>query len=144
MSATEQILSSLKEAGHRMTNARKAVVAAFGEGCNPLSAQDVHATLQKKGLTTNVTTVYRELQFLADQDVVHTVQFEDGIQRYELSHDGHHHHHLVCVACKDVKEVSVDHEALSGVERAIGKKTGFSVLRHSLEFYGKCADCAKR
>ncbi len=140
MSSTETILAKLKQAGFRMTSARKAIVEMFGTGCNPLSAQDVHARLKTKGFATNVTTVYRELQFLADQSVLHTVQFEDGVQRYEQIHEGHHHHHIVCVECKDVQEVSVEKD-LQETERAISKKKDFSILRHSLEFYGLCRKC---
>ncbi len=140
MSSTETILAKLKEGGFRITSARKAIVEMFGTGCNPLSAQDVHERLKKKGFATNVTTVYRELQFLADQSVLHTVQFEDGVQRYEQIHEGHHHHHLVCVECKDVQEVSVEKD-LQETERAIAKKNDFSILRHSLEFYGLCRKC---
>lgn len=140
MSSSEHVLALLKGKGYRMTSARKAIVEIFGGRCNPLSAQDVHEKLKKKGLATNVTTVYRELQFLADEKILHTVQFDDGVQRYEPSHEGHHHHHLVCVECKTVQEVAVEND-LQDTERAITKKNDFSILRHSLEFYGLCRKC---
>lgn len=140
MSSADTVLSSLKEKGFRMTSARKAIVEMFSGKCNPLSAQEVHEKLKKKGLATNVTTVYRELQFLVEQSVMHTVQFDDGVQRYEMMHEGHHHHHLVCVDCKEVTEVSVEKD-LQDTERVIAKKNDFSIIRHSLEFYGRCRKC---
>jgi Fur family transcriptional regulator, ferric uptake regulator len=133
------ILERLKADGHRLTAARRAIVELFQEGCNPQSAQDIQMALAKKRLSPNITTVYRELQFLADQGVLRTVQFEDGVQRYEAAH-AHHHHHLVCVNCKTVQEVHAEHD-LETMERDIGKTKGFTVLRHTLEFYGICRKC---
>jgi Fur family ferric uptake transcriptional regulator len=140
MQQSDVILQKLKADGHRLTAARRAIVEAFAADCNPLSAQDLQANLAKKGLSPNLTTVYRELQFLAERAILRTVQFEDGVQRYEAAH-GHHHHHLVCVKCSDVQEIHADHE-LEKIEKSLGAQKGFTVLRHSLEFYGYCRKCA--
>jgi Fur family transcriptional regulator, ferric uptake regulator len=132
-------LEHLKADGHRLTAARRAIVELFQGDCNPQSAQDVQATLMKSGLSPNLTTVYRELQFLADVGILRTVQFEDGVQRYEAAH-AHHHHHLVCVQCKDVQEVHAERD-LESLESDIATHKGFKVLRHTLEFYGLCKKC---
>ncbi len=123
-----------------MTTARRAIVEAFGHDCNPLSAQEVHAMLRGQKVAANVTTVYRELQFLADQEILRAVQFEDGVQRFEFAEAGHHHHHLICLKCSEVEDVHVEDD-LEDMERAISKQKQFTVLRHSLEFYGHCKRC---
>jgi Fe2+ or Zn2+ uptake regulation protein len=35
----------------------------------------------------------------------------------------------------------VDSCPVEKVEQAIGKRYGFTDVRHSLEFFGKCAEC---
>lgn len=141
-SATNAVLEHLRAKGYRITVARRHILGLFGDRCEPLSAQDVHTKLQKKGITANQTTAYRELAFLAEQGILRTVQLHDGVLRYELA-SAPHHHHVICVDCKTVQEIHADHD-LSAMERAIGKKTGFSVLHHALEFFGRCAGCTKR
>jgi Fur family transcriptional regulator, ferric uptake regulator len=136
----DEVLQRLKTKGYRLTAARRAIVEAFTGSCNPQSAQEVHAALAKGGLKTNLTTVYRELQFLTDEGIVRPVQFEDGVQRFEAAHEGHHHHHVVCIECKDIQEIHLEPE-LKDVERDIQRSKGFTILRHTLEFYGLCKKC---
>ncbi len=133
------ILSNLSNGGHRITSARRAVTELMSKQTKPLSALDVHQLLEKKNISMNATTVYRELQFLTEQKILKTVQFHDGVQRYELS-TLPHHHHLVCLSCNTVEDIEMNHE-LSSVEQTIAKTKKFAVERHSLEFYGQCAKC---
>ncbi len=139
MTVASEFIGQLKERGHRITAARKSIVELLTKNTKPLGALDVHRLLSKK-ISINPTTVYRELQFLAEEGLLSTVQFHDGVQRYE-SASLPHHHHLVCLSCNEVEDVHVDHE-LSAVERTIEKTKRFTVERHSLEFYGKCGKCA--
>lgn len=134
------VLDSLKKGGFRLTEARKAIVAAAIGAAAPVSAQDVAAALKKRAVAANVTTVYRELEFLREQGILVPVSFADGVQRYESAALGHHHH-LICVECKKVEDVVVPHEQVHAAEKTIEKERGFSVLRHALEFYGRCVKC---
>lgn len=133
------ILSALKQAGHRLTTARKALVRALLAAKTPLGATEMHAVLHKKGLATNKVTVYRELAFLEEQGVAHAVTFKDGTRRYEIAPDDHRHH-LICTSCASVQDVAMDHD-LDQVEQKIRTEKSFTVQSHSLEFYGLCGKC---
>lgn len=139
MSTTTSFIDRLRADGHRITEARKAVLDLLTKNTKPLGAQEIHALLEKKKATCNVTTAYRELQFLAEQGIVKTVQFQDGVQRYELA-SLPHHHHLICTECKTVEDVHMEHD-LHTVEKNISRSTGFSIREHALEFYGICKRC---
>jgi Fe2+ or Zn2+ uptake regulation protein len=136
----DQMIDLLKERGFRMTNARKHIVAMFDTDCEPMSALDVQRRLKKKKIDANQTTVYRELAFLEEQGLLQSVSFHDGVQRYELA-SLPHHHHMVCMKCKAVEDVTMEDE-LHAIEKKIAKKKQFTILRHSLEFYGFCKKCA--
>ena len=123
-----------------MTTARAAIVDVVLSAHAPVGAKDVLATLRAQKVRADVTTVYRELEFLREQGVLSTVTFDDGVQRYESSDLGHHHH-LVCTACKRIQDVVVPHEQLHIAEREILRTHRFSVLQHSLDFYGHCDRC---
>lgn len=133
-------IDALKKAGHRMTAARTAIVDIVLSAGTPLSAQDVSAALAKRAVSANVTTVYRELEFLRERGICAPVTLADGVQRYESAALGHHHH-LVCVGCNAIKDVELPHEELHAAEKRIERSHGFTIVRHALEFYGRCGKC---
>ncbi len=104
----------------------------------PWSAPELLGALQGKRKSLNKTTVYRALEALAADGRLSTVEFGDGVRRYELGDT--HHHHVVCTSCGTVADVEID-EDLERQERAAAKKTGFMIRRHALEFFGLCPNC---
>lgn len=104
----------------------------------PLAAPEILQALEKKKLAVNKTTVYRELDFLLEQDIAQEVEFGDKKKRYEISDK--HHHHVVCVECKNVEDVDLQQD-LDEAERKIAKQKGYTIINHSLEFFGLCANC---
>lgn len=134
------VLTSLKSSGHRITRARAAIVDAVLSAGMPVSAHDVHASIAKVGTRANVTTVYRELEFLRDKGFVTPLTLADGVQRFEPADLGHHHH-LVCLTCRGIQDVHVPHEQVHAAEQVIARTHGFTVVQHTLEFYGYCAAC---
>ena len=88
----------------------------------------------KKKIGVNKTTIYRELARLVTEDLVLEVEFGDGKKRYELARLDHHHH-AVCIKCDIVKDVKVDERYL------YPKVKGFSLMRHSVEFFWLCQNC---
>ncbi|HVW66663.1 MAG TPA: Fur family transcriptional regulator [Candidatus Peribacteraceae bacterium] len=141
MNTEASIITALKQKGHRLTQARRAVIGFILTQVKPFSALDVHNALSKKGVKTDKVTVYRELALLASEGFLHDVQFDDGVKRYELAALDHHHH-LVCIKCKKIDDIHMEHD-LDTIEKTIRKQKKFDVLRHSLEFYGLCARCTR-
>ena len=105
-----------------------------------MSAFDILAKLHTQKLLANKTTVYRQLALLEEQGLIHTVRLSDRSVRYELLNEKNHHHHLVCVKCNDVREITFKGH-LDKQEKKIEKNKGFKILRHSLEFFGLCFNC---
>lgn len=134
----EQILKHLKASGFRITKARKAIINSLHQEHCALSARDLHLHLKKVGLKPDTSTIYRELQFLTAQKITEEVIFKDGVMRYELIGD-EHHHHLVCTTCDHVTALEMEPD-LKTIEACITKQ-GFRISSHSLEFYGLCKSC---
>ena len=134
----EIILKRLRERGNRITKVRREMVALLVKAQAPLAALDILQVLEKKKLQVNKTTVYRELDFLGENNIVQEVEFGDKKKRYEISDK--HHHHVVCVQCKRVEDVDLEKD-LDMEERKIAKQKGYKIINHSLEFFGLCAKC---
>lgn len=133
------LIEQLKNAGHRMTTTRREIIILLSECTAPITAMELLAQLKKRHRAVNKTTVYRELDFLQTQQLIHVVQFGDGHKHFELA-ETEHHHHLRCMKCERVEDVHVDNE-LRLAERQIRKKSRFKIMNHSLEFFGLCVQC---
>ncbi len=139
MISLEALTARLRKSGFRMTKVRLAILKHLMDEHCALSAQDILNLLKKQELNPNISTIYRELQFLNQQDIAQEVVLKDGVIRYEYK-EGQHHHHLVCNSCESIQAFEMD-KHLESVESSIQKKRNFRVMSHSLEFYGLCASC---
>ncbi len=123
---------------YKTTKVRTALLEIFQETSTPLSIQDILIKLKEKKLSPNKTTIYREIEFLTNLELVSGVDFGEGKKRYEAS--GKHHHHIICVNCKSVKDVSLEKD-LDLFYAKIARQAGFKPVGHSLEFFGLCSKC---
>jgi Fur family ferric uptake transcriptional regulator len=123
----------------RSTRQRAALAALLAELTQFRSAQEIHDLLQQRGQTVGLSTVYRNLQAMADSgrlDVLHLGSGEALFRQCSTRH----HHHLVCRSCGrtvEVREPSVEDWA-----RRTAEEHGFVEACHHLEIVGLCADCA--
>lgn len=132
-------IKSLKEKGHKITEARIAICKTLEVGSRPLSVQDILAILSKKKIMADKTTVYREIAFLLREGLIVEIRFQDRKKRYEVAEQDHHHH-VVCTSCDSVEDVEIEDD-LEKQERVIARQKGFKILSHSLEFFGLCESC---
>lgn len=132
----DDIVGQLCDLGYRDTEPRRLVISAVAAQGRPFTAEELCAALPCVGRAT----VYRGLRLLVETDQVCRVLLEDRELRYQLSHQGHHHH-LLCTVCG----VSADLEGcdVESPLREAAAAVGFHMSGHWLEVYGRCADCAE-
>jgi Fur family transcriptional regulator, ferric uptake regulator len=133
------LLQAVKDGGHRLTKARRLILAILWSSRRPLSASEILSRLDRRKIRVDKTTVYREIAFLKGLDMVREIQFGEGQQRYELTPEDHHHH-IVCVRCRRVDDIVLEKD-LDGAEEKIARLKSFRVISHSLEFFGLCSRC---
>jgi Fe2+ or Zn2+ uptake regulation protein len=141
-SSAEQLIDALRTKGFRITKIRQAMIEALVDASQPVSAPELLEQVSQKHPSVNKTTIYRELDFLADNKILSEIDILDGMKRYELLHPDHHHHHLVCTSCKDIQCVEVPHHDLHALEGKIQQTHDFTVQSHVLEFFGLCRKCS--
>jgi Fur family transcriptional regulator, ferric uptake regulator len=123
----------------RSTRQRAAILQALQEADSFLSAQELFDALRNSGLRVGLTTVYRNLQMLAESNEVDVVRREDGESIFRLCDADHHHHHLVCRSCGYTVELANDQ--LETWAQALARKHRFSDVTHDLELFGLCHAC---
>ena len=138
-----------KKNGLRMTMPRRVIIGILNESSEYMSAEDVFDKLKGDYPGIGLATVYRTLNLLSSMGVVTRFEFGEGKARYELaeSKEDSHHHQIVCEKCFKVINYSdfTDEECQfhSSMEKILGKKYGFDIKRHVVQYYGICGDCMK-
>lgn len=140
--SSEQLIDALRTKGFRITKIRQTMIEALVEARHPVSAPQLLEQVSLKHPSVNKTTIYRELDFLADNQILSEIDILDGMKRYEILHPNHHHHHLVCTSCRDIQCVEVPHHDLHALEGKIQQTHDFTVQSHVLEFFGLCKKCS--
>lgn len=123
-----------------MTKNRIALLELFLKEESPLSVEAIQKKLKQKRLTTDASTIYRELEFLVREKVVEELRFKENKRLFESGFKGHHHH-LFCLKCEKIEEMEMDDD-LEYLEQKIKRKNKFKVESHTLEFFGICARCS--
>ncbi|UCE00325.1 MAG: transcriptional repressor [Chloroflexota bacterium] len=132
-------LTRLREEGYRLTPQRIAILATLRDAQGHLSPAEVYQKVSKDipGLTE--ATVYRTLNFLAEQGLVLVAHLGRGQLVYEVAETDHHH--LICKQCGDMQEI--DHLALEGLYKQFQDKTGYQINTIHATFFGYCPNCQK-
>lgn len=121
----------------RITGPRQAILEIFRAFPGPLTNREILGHMRPR--QCDLATIYRSVGLLEKMGLVQRCDFGDGVARYELVGQGHHHHHLICRQCAEIVEVP---ECLAAdLERQIAERSGFKALTHKLEFFGLCPRC---
>lgn len=121
------------------TATRALILDTLGTISRFISAQDLYAELKKNGKPIGLATVYRNLQALAQENLLDCLQADNGTL-YRLCQASTHHHHLICNSCSEAVELS--EETLEKWIEKIERETGFTHISHTFELSGLCQQCA--
>jgi Fur family transcriptional regulator, ferric uptake regulator len=131
----------LRRVDQRYTSGRRAIVGLLASAGHPVSISDIAESLP--GLPRS--SAYRHLVDLQAAGLVRRVAASDEFTRFELAEDlTEHHHHLLCLNCGKVTDVTLPPSSEQSVASAIGQLAdceGFQVHSHRLDVLGVCASC---
>lgn len=129
------------ESGVRLTPIRKKVLELIWQSHKPVKAYDLLSQLSTQEHTEKPPTVYRALEFLLENHLIHKIESCNGYIGCELDHDSVDTKFFICNKCDQVQEV---HEPkLTKTLLETSKKQGFVPDQMSIEIHGTCANCTK-
>ncbi len=133
----------LERAGLEATPGRMHVLEVVGSHPAPLSAAEIHRTVNRSR-TLDRVTVYRILDLLVERKILQALSLGGRGRLYGLAPSEHHpaHPHFRCARCGAVQclppgGVRVD---LAGVRRVFAGE----IRRVEVQVEGLCANCLKR
>ena len=127
----------------RQTRQKQAVMQAIETSGRSLNAAEIWSLAQLEVPSLNLSTVYRQIKALHDDENIVRVDLPGQPPRYEAQchaprargHE-HHHHHFHCTGCEQVFPI---HGCPGGIERLA--PAGFEVQSHDITLHGRCAEC---
>lgn len=137
--AVQRAQTLCKAKGVRLTTIRQRVLELVWQSHKPMGAYDLLPMLEKEGFNSAPPTVYRALEFLQEQGLIHRIASLNAF--LGCSHPGEQHQgfFLICQQCGNAQEV-----ADSGFDKAFDKTVnqhGFKVQQTLLEVSGVCQGC---
>ena len=126
----------------RATRQRGEILELLQETQTFQTAQELHAELLARGSSVGLTTVYRNLQSLAEEGAIDVVVGDGGQSMFRRCATDAHHHHLVCTGCRS--SVEVDSIALERWAQRTANAHGFTSVSHVAELFGLCRSCSTR
>jgi Fe2+ or Zn2+ uptake regulation protein len=148
MNYTDSALQVLKARGYRQTRPRRMVLETLDAAEVPLSPYEIAERIKEGGEKGDVVSVYRILQALEENDLVHRVlasgkyrkcqlASEDECERHQAQHC---HHNMVCRNCGRVEEFHCP--GMDLIQQVLEAQSRFRIESHALEFSGLCQGCA--
>jgi len=139
MSCSEDYAPQLRARGYRMTPQRHAILHTLCHSGVHLTPNEVYEQARKQLSGLTETTVYRTLEFLAENGLARPAHMGNGHLVYEIA--GHEHHHLKCRSCGS--EMEVEHALLSKLYRQLETTSGYRLTDSHVTFFGLCPNCQK-
>ena len=147
MNYPDMALDILKQRGYRQTKPRLLVLQTLDQADVPLSPYEIADRIKEQGEKGDVVSVYRILQALEENDLVHRVLTTGKYRKCHLApeHECHRHqtqhchHNLVCRSCGRIEEVHCP--GMDLIEQLLAAQSAFQIESHALEFTGLCAGC---
>lgn len=139
----DEVEARLRRVDLRYTRGRRAIVDLLVSIGRPVSIGDIADRLPELPRSS----AYRHLVDLEVAGLVRRVAASDEFARFELAEDlTEHHHHLVCVECGRVVDVTPSSEFESILASTVNQLTdaeGFEPQSHRLDVLGLCSECRK-
>ncbi|CAA7626171.1 Fur family transcriptional regulator [Magnetospirillum sp. SS-4] len=131
-----------KRRGARLTDIRRRVLELVWESHQPVGAYALLDILGREGWSAAPPTVYRALEFLQQNGLVHRIALLNAFVGCPRPGHGHSGTFLLCSGCGMAAELD-DRD----IDRAVAEcasRSGFSVTRRTIEIEGMCPACRAR
>ncbi|WP_210397995.1 Fur family transcriptional regulator [Motiliproteus sediminis] len=123
----------------RLTPVRKRVLELVWQSHTPLGAYQILAQLGDEGFNSAPPTVYRALEFLQEQGLVHRIASLNAFTGCCAPDRQHHGYFLICRQCGRAHEL--EGQPLSQALREQAARQGFMVEAETVELTGLCPHC---
>jgi Fur family transcriptional regulator, ferric uptake regulator len=131
----------LRRIDQRYTAGRRAIIDLLVTAGHPVSIEDIAERLP----SVPRSSAYRHLTNLQAAGLIRRVTANDEYTRFELAEDlTEHHHHLLCLNCGKVTDITLPtglEQQVTAAITTLAGADGFQAHSHRLDVLGLCATC---
>jgi len=133
----------LRNSRLKATPKRLALLDILAAESTYLGPEDIWKKLRKRFSSVCLPTVYRNLEYLAKENIIIKIIHPNRQLYYYLCHNNdRHHHHFVCTVCRKVQDLSFC--GMDKIEEEVRKKLKGDIVSHFLQVFGFCKECSAR
>ena len=136
----ESFRRSCADRGLACTHQRLVLYRALAASDEHLTPEAVYERVRREMPSISLATVYKNVKIFTEAGLLREVSPLHESLRLDANLD--HHHHLICLRCKRVTDLSA--EALAPVRWKRRPPNGFRAVRSSVEILGLCAECTRK
>ena len=129
----------LTSRGLKFTPERNIILQEAFQRHDHFEAENLLASIKKKGKRTSRATIYRTLELLVKCGLLEVVDFGGNSHHYEHVLGHQHHDHLVCERCGRIIEFT--HGQLEKLKEKVCQEMDFDGRSHTLKIFGICERC---
>jgi Fur family ferric uptake transcriptional regulator len=139
-SPVDSALARLREAGYKITNARRTVLEVLCQDDQHLTSADVIEQVEARDPSIGRASIFRTLELLTELAIIRPTYLTPRTPNYIVMPESGHHAHIICPQCSKITELG-DCE-IEDLIAQIAEKQGLEITGHLLEIYGICPDCS--
>jgi Fur family ferric uptake transcriptional regulator len=130
----------LKDNGLKYTKQREAILKTLYDHPDHFTPENLYLLVKENypELNTGITTVYRTLNLLEENDIATSISFGSAGKKFELGNKPHHDH-LICEKCGEI--VEFEDQKIEKLQEDIAKMHDFKLTDHLMQLYGICKKC---
>ena len=138
----DRVQEHLADLDQRYTSGRRRLIELLVATSRPASLPE----LLELDPSIPQSSLYRNLDMLERTGLVRRLTTGGEHARFEFAEPLlAHHHHLICVSCGLIEDVTFADAVETAVDDALHEAAldyGFEPLHHSIDLHGHCSDCA--
>jgi Fe2+ or Zn2+ uptake regulation protein len=139
---SEELTKSLKQLSLKVTPKRIAIIEILMKEPGYLSPEEIWRKMKRQFNRIGLPTVYRNLEELADGNVISKITHPNRQLYYFFCGNNEHHHHFVCLSCRNVNDINFC--AIHELRKEVKKRLNAQVVSHILQVNGLCKECLKK
>ena len=137
--AVDDALAAVRTRGLRLSAARRLVLEALAAADGPMSAEQIASGVGGRVPSSDLGSVYRNLNTLERAGIVHHVHLGHGPGVWTLG-EAHAREYLTCERCGDFRAVPAGE--LDAVRAHIRRRFGYAAAFDHFPVVGLCAACS--
>lgn len=137
----ERLRKNIRDQGLKNSKQREEVLAVIYKSGRHLSPEEVAQQIRMTDKNASLSSVYRILSFLENEDFICGLKTDKSGKRYEIASKSHHDH-IICLECGEIIEFV--NQEIEDLQLSVAEKYGAKLISHDMKLFVKCKKCLNK